>query len=192
VRLLAQRAANTLFAARGAGRRRRGRRRGGRGSERTCTRAQPWPDLVQVIPDGARADEEASGDLGVGEAVSGEPRDLRLLGGEVRLGSWWDWRCLIRRSDADSIAYPSSAVFPIPASPRTTSAPLRPARTASSSRSKTSESLWRPATSKRDAGRPCASCNRRSRFDPRQASRSHGHVSAASASDVRMAASVRP
>jgi len=32
----------------------------------------------------------------------------------------------------------------LPASPRTTSAPLRPARTASSSRSKTSHSLWRP------------------------------------------------
>ena len=39
-----------------------------------------------MILDGARADEEASGDLGVGEAVSGEPRDLRLLGGEVLLG----------------------------------------------------------------------------------------------------------
>ena len=40
-------------------------------------------DRVQVILDGARADEEASGDLRVGEAVAGESRDLGLLGGEV-------------------------------------------------------------------------------------------------------------
>src|SRR5919106_6725674 len=47
---------------------------------------EPPEDLVQVVLDGTRADEQASGDLGVGEAVSGEPRDLGLLGGEVFLG----------------------------------------------------------------------------------------------------------
>jgi hypothetical protein len=39
---------------------------------------------------------------------------------------------------------PQQRGLPDPGLPRTTSAPLRPARTASSSRSKTSHSLWRP------------------------------------------------
>ena len=35
--------------------------------------------LVQVVLDGARADEQLAADLRIGEAVAGEPRDLRLL-----------------------------------------------------------------------------------------------------------------
>src|SRR4051812_47809154 len=40
-------------------------------------------DLVQVVLDGARADEQLSADLGVREAVTGEPRDLRLLRSQI-------------------------------------------------------------------------------------------------------------
>src|SRR5262245_58547010 len=36
-------------------------------------------DLVEVIFDGAGADVEPRADLGVGQAVAGEPRDLGLL-----------------------------------------------------------------------------------------------------------------
>ena len=45
-------------------------------------------DLAQVVFDGAGADEQLRADLGVRVAVGGQPRDLRLLGGEVvaRLG----------------------------------------------------------------------------------------------------------
>jgi hypothetical protein len=42
--------------------------------------------LVQVVLDGARADEQTGADLSVGEAVAGELRDLRLLGGELVAG----------------------------------------------------------------------------------------------------------
>ena len=49
--------------------------------------AELGEDLVQVVLDGARADEQPGADLRVGEAVAGEPRDLRLLGGERRRGS---------------------------------------------------------------------------------------------------------
>ena len=40
-------------------------------------------DLVQVVLDGARADEQLGADLRVREPVAGEPGDLRLLGGEL-------------------------------------------------------------------------------------------------------------
>src|SRR4051794_27694362 len=40
-------------------------------------------DLVEVVFDRAGADEEPGADLGVGEAVAGEPRDLRLSRGEL-------------------------------------------------------------------------------------------------------------
>jgi hypothetical protein len=43
-------------------------------------------NLVQVILDGARADEQLGADLGVGEAVAGGPGDLGLLGGELAAG----------------------------------------------------------------------------------------------------------
>src|SRR4051794_17014894 len=40
-------------------------------------------DLVEVVLDRTRADEQARADLGVREAVAGEPRDLGLPGGEL-------------------------------------------------------------------------------------------------------------
>ena len=43
-------------------------------------------DLAQVILDGAGADEQAGADLAVGETVTGEPGDLRFLGGELGAG----------------------------------------------------------------------------------------------------------
>jgi hypothetical protein len=43
--------------------------------------------LVQVIFDGARADEELRPDLGVRMAISGKLRDLRFLPGE--LAAWF-------------------------------------------------------------------------------------------------------
>jgi hypothetical protein len=45
-------------------------------------------DLAQVVLDRARADEQPGGDLGVGQAIPGQPGDLGLLRGEraVRLG----------------------------------------------------------------------------------------------------------
>src|SRR5205814_3540137 len=43
-------------------------------------------DLVKVVFDRARTDEQAGADLGVGEAVTGEPCNLDLLGGEVFSG----------------------------------------------------------------------------------------------------------
>src|SRR5215208_4284556 len=39
--------------------------------------------LVEVVLDGAGADEQPRADLGVGEALAGEPGDLRLLRGEL-------------------------------------------------------------------------------------------------------------
>src|SRR5580704_4188194 len=42
--------------------------------------------LAQVVLDGARADEHARPDLRVGEAVTGELRDPRLLGGQLVTG----------------------------------------------------------------------------------------------------------
>jgi hypothetical protein len=39
-------------------------------------------DLVQVVFDGARAHEQLGGDVGVGQAVAGQPGDLGLPGGE--------------------------------------------------------------------------------------------------------------
>src|SRR6266516_7128105 len=42
--------------------------------------------VVQVVLDGTRADEQPRADLGVREAVAGEPRDLGLLGGELAAG----------------------------------------------------------------------------------------------------------
>src|SRR5215475_7820543 len=36
-------------------------------------------DLVQVVLDGAGADEQLAGDLPVGQALGGQPGDLRLL-----------------------------------------------------------------------------------------------------------------
>src|SRR5918999_5351977 len=38
---------------------------------------------MEVVFDGARTDEQPLADLGVGQAVAGEPGDLGLLGGEV-------------------------------------------------------------------------------------------------------------
>src|ERR687895_538598 len=38
---------------------------------------------MEVVFDGARTDEEPRADLGVGQAVAGESRDLTLLGGEL-------------------------------------------------------------------------------------------------------------
>src|SRR3954453_11252193 len=62
-----------------------------------------------------------------------------------------------RMSTADAIAYSTSAVFPIPASPRTTSTPLRPLRAASSSPPSTAHSSRRPrSTSPPGAERPTA------------------------------------
>src|SRR3954452_6189886 len=43
-------------------------------------------DLVKVVFDRARTDEQADADLGVREAVTGEPCNLGLLGGEVFSG----------------------------------------------------------------------------------------------------------
>src|ERR1700684_654820 len=43
-------------------------------------------DLAQVIFDRAGADEQPGADLGIGEPVAGEPRDMRLLGGELIAG----------------------------------------------------------------------------------------------------------
>src|SRR4051812_36991161 len=45
-------------------------------------------DFAQVVLNRAGADEQLRADLGIGAAVGGQPRDLRLLGGEVvaRLG----------------------------------------------------------------------------------------------------------
>ena len=40
-------------------------------------------DLVQVVFDGAPAHEQLGGDLGVGQAVAGQPGDLGLPGGEL-------------------------------------------------------------------------------------------------------------
>ena len=43
-------------------------------------------DLVQVVLDGAGADEQLAGDLPVGQALGGQPGDLRLLRREHLLG----------------------------------------------------------------------------------------------------------
>jgi len=40
-------------------------------------------DFVQVVLNGAPADEEPGADLGVGEPLAGEPGDLGLLGGQL-------------------------------------------------------------------------------------------------------------
>src|SRR5271156_5173826 len=40
-------------------------------------------DLVQVVFDGARAHEQLGRDLGVGQALAGEPADLGFPGGEL-------------------------------------------------------------------------------------------------------------
>src|SRR6266550_5722692 len=40
-------------------------------------------DLAQVVLDRARTDEQPGADLGVGESVAGEPRDLPLLSREL-------------------------------------------------------------------------------------------------------------
>src|SRR3954452_1362462 len=45
--------------------------------------AQLVVHLPQVVRDGARADEEPGADLGVRQAVGGEPRDLCFLRGQV-------------------------------------------------------------------------------------------------------------
>ena len=52
-------------------------------------------DLAQVVLDRARADEQPGADLGVGEAVAGEPRDLAPPGRSARRGSR---RCVCGRS----------------------------------------------------------------------------------------------
>src|SRR5690349_20001299 len=43
-------------------------------------------DLVQVVLDGADADEQLAGDVPVGQALGGQPGDLRLLRREHLLG----------------------------------------------------------------------------------------------------------
>jgi hypothetical protein len=43
-------------------------------------------DLVQVVLDGAAADEQPGADLGVRETVAGQERDLGLLSGELVAG----------------------------------------------------------------------------------------------------------
>src|SRR4051794_37307992 len=48
--------------------------------------AQLGEDLVQVVLDGAPADEQPAADLGVRQALAGEPGDLGLLGGELAVG----------------------------------------------------------------------------------------------------------
>src|SRR5260370_26948929 len=48
--------------------------------------AELGEDLAQVVLDGARADEQPGADLRIGQAVAGQPRDLRLLGGQRRTG----------------------------------------------------------------------------------------------------------
>src|SRR5262249_53911844 len=45
----------------------------------TRTDVELREDVAQVPLDGARAEEEPGADLGVGQAVAGEPRDLPLL-----------------------------------------------------------------------------------------------------------------
>ena len=42
--------------------------------------------LVQVVLDGAAADEQPGADLGVGQPVAGEPRDLGLLDRQLVAG----------------------------------------------------------------------------------------------------------
>jgi hypothetical protein len=44
--------------------------------------AELGEDLVQVVFDGARAHEDQGGDLGVEQAVAGQPGDLDLPAGE--------------------------------------------------------------------------------------------------------------
>ena len=65
------------------------------------------------------------------------------------------------RSDAESIAYSSSAVLPMPGLPRTTSAALCPPRTLSSRRSSVSHSVRRPRSvlSPRPSGCSCTSAS---------------------------------
>ena len=41
---------------------------------------------MQVVLDGARTDEQTGADLDVCESVAGQPRDLRLLGGQGAAG----------------------------------------------------------------------------------------------------------
>ena len=53
-------------------------------------------DLVQVVLDRARAHEQLSGDLGVGQAAAGQPSDLSLPYGEPGRG--------LRGALADSLA----------------------------------------------------------------------------------------
>ncbi len=48
--------------------------------------AELGEDLVQVVFDGARADEQPCADLWVGQAVAGKPGDLGLLGCELAAG----------------------------------------------------------------------------------------------------------
>jgi len=43
-------------------------------------------DPAQVVPDGARTEEQPRGDLGVGQAVAGQPRDLGFLRGQLGAG----------------------------------------------------------------------------------------------------------
>ena len=53
------------------------------GQLRSGGHAELGEHLVQVVLDGARADEQLSADLRVGVPDGGEPRDLRLLCGEL-------------------------------------------------------------------------------------------------------------
>ena len=43
-------------------------------------------DLAQVVLGGVGADEQPGADLGVGQAVAGQQRDLRFLGGQLLAG----------------------------------------------------------------------------------------------------------
>ena len=64
-----------------------------------------------------------------------------------------------RRSGAESMAYSSSVVLPVPCPPRSTSVPLKPSRTESSTRSMAARSRWRSSMPGPRCGPPPA-CRR--------------------------------
>src|SRR5260370_19380459 len=66
-------------------------------------------DLVQVVLDGAGAHEQLGGDLGVGQAVAGQPGDLGLPGGELGGG--------IGGALADALAGGQQLAFAAPGEP---------------------------------------------------------------------------
>ena len=81
-----------MSAGRGAGQRGLARPDGGRAGRQDAMELAAGADgelgehLAQVVLDRARADEQPGADLGVGQAVAGQPRDLCFLGGQLDAG----------------------------------------------------------------------------------------------------------